>query len=51
MLIDEVRKRGVTFEMPTDPMTDRKFIAMLSQVFAVNGPANIPADINDPIAA
>ena len=52
MLMDEARKRGAQFETPTDPLTDRPFIAMLAQTFAVNGPANIPADMDEaPLAA
>ena len=52
MLMDEARKRGAQFETPTDPLTDRAFIGMLSQVFAVNGPTNIPADMDEaPLAA
>jgi len=51
MLIDEIGRRDVRFEMPTDPMTDRAFIAMMSRVFAVNGPTNVPADVNDAISA
>jgi hypothetical protein len=51
MLIDDARKRGAVFETPTDPMKDQAFIAMLSQVYDVKGPANIPADVNEEIAA
>lgn len=51
ILVDDLRKRGVAFEMPTDPMGDRQFIGMLSQVYAVNGPTNVPADIDEAIAA
>jgi hypothetical protein len=32
-------------------MNDRAFIGMLSQAYAVNGPTNIPADINDDVLA
>ena len=50
--MDEARNRGAQFETPTDPLTDRAFIGMLSQVFAVNGPTNIPADMDEaPLAA
>ncbi|GAB3272620.1 hypothetical protein [Parahaliea aestuarii] len=44
MLIDDMHKRGVSFDEPSDPMHDRKFIALLSQVYDIGGPANIPAD-------
>ncbi len=51
MLIDDMRKRGVTFEMPTDPMNDRRFVGLVSQVYDIGGPANIPADAVDEMAA
>lgn len=51
MLVDDLGKRKVAFEMPTDPMNDRAFISLLSQVYAVNGPTNVPADANDVLAA
>ena len=44
MLMDDMRKRGIQFEEPSDPMQDRKFIALLSQVYDIGGPTNIPAD-------
>lgn len=44
MLIADMKKRGVEFEEPTDPMNDRKFIALLSQVYDIGGPTNIPPD-------
>lgn len=52
MLIDEMRARKVDFETPTDPMNDRTFIGLVSQVFDIGGPINIPADaIDEDIAA
>lgn len=51
MLVADMRKRGVSFEMPSDPMTDRTFIRTVSQVYNLDGPANIPADVNEAIAA
>lgn len=44
MLMDDMRKRGVVFEVPTDPMTDRDFIGLVSQVYDIGGPTNIPPD-------
>lgn len=44
MLMSDLRQRKVAFEVPTDPLTDRKFIALLSQVYNIQGPANIPLD-------
>ena len=50
ILIDDMRKRGVAFEMPTDPMNDRSFIGLVSQVYDIGGPANIPPDAADEAA-
>jgi len=47
ILVSDLRKKNVAFEMPSDPMSDRAFIGMLSQVYAVNGPTNVPADIDE----
>ena len=47
ILMADMRSRGVAFEMPTDPMNDRKFIALVSQVYDIGGPLNIPADAVD----
>ncbi len=44
MLIADLRRRKVTFDMPTDPMTDRTFIGMLSQIYDVDMPTNAPPD-------
>lgn len=52
MLVDDMRARGVVFEMPTDPMNDRKFIGLVSQVYDIGGPTNIPPDaVDEPAAA
>ncbi len=52
ILIQDIRKRDVAFEMPSDPMNDRNFIALVSQVYDIGGPTNIPADaIDEAIAA
>lgn len=51
ILIADARKRGAVFELPTDPMNDRGFIGMLSQVYNINGPVNIPAEASDILAA
>jgi hypothetical protein len=47
MLMDDMRKRGVRFEVPTDPMNDRQFIGLVSQVYDIGGPTNIPPDAVD----
>jgi len=50
MLIDDMRERGVAFELPTDPMNERRFIGLVSQVYDIGGPRNIPADAVDAAA-
>ena len=44
LLISDMRKRGVVFEEPSDPMNDRRFIGLVSQVYDIGGPVNIPPD-------
>jgi hypothetical protein len=51
MLIDDIRRRNVQFETPTDPMNDRDFVKLLAKVYDIGGPANIPPDAVDEIAA
>ena len=51
MLIEDMRRRGVVFEIPTDPMNDRDFVALVSQVYDIGGPTNIPADAVEERAA
>lgn len=43
MLADDLRKRGVPFEMPTDPLHDREFITVLSNTYAM-GPKIFPKE-------
>lgn len=43
MLMDDMRARGVTFAEPSDPLTDREFIALLSRTYAM-APAAYPAE-------
>jgi len=50
MLIDDMKKRGVRFEVPTDPLHDNAFVGLLSQVYDIGGPANIPPDALDEAA-
>ncbi len=51
ILIDDMRERGVAFETPTDPLNDRDFVRLVSQVYDIGGPVNIPPDAVDEIAA
>lgn len=47
MLIDDMKKRGVQFEVPTDPLHDNAFVGVLAQAYNIPGPTNIPSDINE----
>jgi len=51
MLVDDMRRQGVSFETPTDPMNDRAFIGLVSQVYDIGGPTNIPPDAIDKLNA
>ncbi len=51
MLCNDMRERKVEFETPTDPMNDNGFVSLLSRVYDIGGPANIPADAVDEVAA
>jgi len=44
MLMSDLRQRNVAFQVPTDPFSDRAFVAALSKAYDVKGPANIPVD-------
>lgn len=43
MFITDLRARGIAFEVPSDPMTDRGFITLLSQTYDI-GPSSYPND-------
>lgn len=43
ILGDDLKRRGIAFEFPADPMTDRNFIALLTDTYAM-APAEYPAD-------
>jgi len=51
MLVDDMRKRGVAVEEPSDPMNDRAFVRLVSQVYDIGGPTWIPPDAVDEVAA
>jgi len=50
MLIEDMKKRGVAFEVPTDPLHDNGFVGLLSQAYNIGGPTNIPPDAMDEAA-
>jgi hypothetical protein len=54
MLIDDLRRQRIPFEMPTDPMSDPAFIATLTKAYAVSPAAyhpQAPLDIRQKKAA
>ncbi|MCP5395286.1 MAG: hypothetical protein H6918_00880 [Sphingomonadaceae bacterium] len=44
MLIADLRARGLTFEVPTDPMTDKAFIGLLTRTYDPGQPAIFPPE-------
>jgi hypothetical protein len=44
MLIDDLRARGLDFEVPSDPITDQAFIALLTRVYDPGVPAIQPPE-------
>jgi hypothetical protein len=46
ILLDDLHKRGVSFEVPTDPMNDPRFIGLLSRVYDHGLPDTIPPDVD-----
>jgi len=51
MLIADMRGRGTPFEVPTDPLTDQKFITLLTQVYDPGKPAIFPPEPEEALAA
>jgi hypothetical protein len=52
MLIADLRARGAKFEEPSDPMNDRTFVRVLSQVYDVGTPSILPPEpAEEPVAA
>ncbi|MCP1470286.1 hypothetical protein J3E64_001974 [Sphingobium sp. OAS761] len=50
-LIADMRARGLTFEVPTDPLTDQKFIALLTRTYDPGKPAIFPPEPEEALAA
>lgn len=51
ILIADLRARGISFEMPTDPLTDAAFIALLTRVYDPGQPAMFPPEPEEALAA
>jgi len=50
ILIADMKKNGVMFDEPSDPLNDNAFVALLSQVYDIGVPTNVPADAVDEAA-
>ena len=44
MIVADLRARGETFEMPSDPLTDQKFIGLMTRVYDPGKPAQFPPE-------
>jgi hypothetical protein len=44
MLVDDVNKKGITLEVPTEPLHDAQFIQTLNAVYDLGGPASYPEE-------
>lgn len=51
MFVADLRRRGETFSMPSDPMTDQTFIQLLMRVYDPGVPAVFPAEPSEETAA
>jgi hypothetical protein len=51
VLLADLGRRGIAFEMPTDPLTDKRFIALLNEVYGIDRPLYFPPDPEERIAA
>ena len=47
VFLKDLRARGKVFEMPSDPLHDVRFIQLLTQVYDLGTPHNVPADPTD----
>jgi hypothetical protein len=51
IFIADMRARGETFEMPTDPLHDPKFVMTLSRIYDLGLPAIFPPEPEEALAA
>lgn len=50
-LIADMRARGMTFEIPSDPLTDENFITLLTRTYDPGKPAIFPPEPEEALAA
>ena len=51
MIITDLKARGEQFEVPTDPLTDKAFIGLLTRVYDPGQPAIFPPEPEEALAA
>lgn len=51
IFLADLRQRGITFEVPSDPITDPAFIALLTRVYDHGFPTHMPTEPLTPLAA
>lgn len=51
LIIADLRARGESFTLPSDPMTDQNFIGVLTRVYDPGLPAILPAEPEEAVAA
>jgi hypothetical protein len=44
MLVDDVNKKGIKFEVPSEPLHDPQFIQTLNTAYDLGGPAMYPEE-------
>jgi hypothetical protein len=49
MLVDDVHKKGIKLDVPSEPLHDAEFIGALNAVYDLGGPAEYPDEA--PISA
>ncbi len=50
-IVADLRKRGETFDVPSDPLTDQRFIGLLTRVYDPGQPALFPPEPEEALAA
>ena len=51
LFVDDLRARGVEFDVPADPLTDAAFIDLLNEVYGIDRPLYIPPEPEEGLAA
>ncbi|MAG33064.1 MAG: hypothetical protein CL908_19470 [Deltaproteobacteria bacterium] len=51
IFIEDLRARGVDFEMPSNPLTDKSFIGVLNDVYGIDRPLHFPPEPDEHVAA